>query len=151
MNALSFLGKTAKSSCVNLRFCLFVKLQSQLLRFSKCNISQVTSAQNSISKPPNLKIFLGRIPPDPFTRLVPSTCPPVTKKPSYGLTLTSQKWDLTEQKFLRVVIMLGHHPKIIFSPGLTFYNDIIQSLGTVHFFRGSWWDLRGNHEKNNWL
>ena len=32
----------------------------------------VTSAQKSVSEPPNLKLFLGRIPPDHPTRLVPS-------------------------------------------------------------------------------
>ena len=42
----------------------------------------MTSAENSISEPPNLKIFSGRIPPGPPTRLVPSPLaimPPVTK------------------------------------------------------------------------
>ena len=44
------------------------------------------SAENSISEPPNLKIFWGRIPPYPPTRLVLSAlrCLPVGKKPSYG-------------------------------------------------------------------
>ena len=44
------------------------------------------SAENSISEPPNLKIFYWRIPPDPPTRLVLSAlpCPPGGKKPSYG-------------------------------------------------------------------
>ena len=32
----------------------------------------MTSAENSVLEPSNLKIFLGRIPPDPTTRLVPS-------------------------------------------------------------------------------
>ena len=42
----------------------------------------MTSAENSISEPPDLKIFWGRITPDPPTRLVPSALaimPPVTK------------------------------------------------------------------------
>ena len=42
----------------------------------------MTSAENSISEPPNLKIFWGSIPPVPPTRLVPSALaimPPVTK------------------------------------------------------------------------
>ena len=42
----------------------------------------MTSAENSISKPQNLKIFWGRTPPDPPTRLVPSALaimPLVTK------------------------------------------------------------------------
>ena len=42
----------------------------------------IASAENSISEPQNLKIFWGRITPDPPTRLVPSALaimPPVTK------------------------------------------------------------------------
>ena len=42
----------------------------------------MTSAENSISEPPNLKILGGRITPDSPTRLVPSALaimPPVTK------------------------------------------------------------------------
>ena len=42
----------------------------------------MTSAENSISEPPNLKILEGRITPDSPTRLVPSALaimPPVTK------------------------------------------------------------------------
>ena len=31
----------------------------------------MTSAENSVSEPPNLKIFRGRIPTDPPTKLVP--------------------------------------------------------------------------------
>ena len=47
----------------------------------------MTSAENSVSEPPNLKIFWGTIPPDPPTRLVPSVIvimPYRYKKPSYG-------------------------------------------------------------------
>ena len=46
----------------------------------------VTSAKNSVSEPPNWKIFWGRIPPDPPTRLLPSALaissppPPPLKK-----------------------------------------------------------------------
>ena len=39
-------------------------------------------AENSISEPPNLNIFCGRIPPDPPTRVVSTALaivPPVTK------------------------------------------------------------------------
>ena len=46
----------------------------------------MTSAENSVSEPPNLKIFGGRIHPDPPTWLVPSALvkvPPL-QKPSYG-------------------------------------------------------------------
>ena len=43
----------------------------------------MTSAENSVLKPPNLKIFWGRIPPDLPKRLVPSALAimpaPVTK------------------------------------------------------------------------
>ena len=41
----------------------------------------MTSAENSVSEPPNLKIFWERIPPDPPKGLVP---PPLDKNPSYG-------------------------------------------------------------------
>ena len=43
----------------------------------------MTSAENSILELPNLKIFLGRIPPDPSTRLLlfgaHDNAPPITK------------------------------------------------------------------------
>ena len=52
----------------------------------------MTSAENSILELPNLKIFSGRIPPDPFTRVLlfgahdnaPPPPPPRYKKPSPG-------------------------------------------------------------------
>ena len=50
----------------------------------------MTSAENSFSEPPNLKIFWERIPPHTPTRLVTSALaimhppPPLTEKPSYG-------------------------------------------------------------------
>ena len=47
----------------------------------------MASAGNSVSEPPNLKIFWGRIPPDPPKGLVPSALvrvPPLDKNPSYG-------------------------------------------------------------------
>jgi len=47
----------------------------------------MTSAENSVSEPPNLKIFWGRIPPAPPTWLVPSELarvPPLYKKTCYG-------------------------------------------------------------------
>ena len=49
----------------------------------------MTSAENSVSKPPNLKIFWGKISPELSTRLVPSALailppPPGHKKPSDG-------------------------------------------------------------------
>ena len=50
----------------------------------------MTSAENSVSEPPNLKIFWERIPPDPTTRLVPSELaimPPVTKNLATALSI----------------------------------------------------------------
>ena len=47
----------------------------------------LTSAKKSVSEPPNLKIFGGRMPLDPLRRFVPSALtiiPPRYKKPSYG-------------------------------------------------------------------
>ena len=50
----------------------------------------MTSAENSVSEPPNLKIFWGKISPELSTRLVPSALailpppPPGHKKPSDG-------------------------------------------------------------------
>ena len=44
--------------------------------------SLMTSAENSVSEPPKLKIFWCRIPPDPPTRLLPAApaiMPPVKK------------------------------------------------------------------------
>ena len=52
----------------------------------------MANAENSVSEPPNLKFFWGRIPPDPPTRVVPSALkimPPVTKNlASYGPIIT---------------------------------------------------------------
>ena len=50
----------------------------------------MTSAENSISEPPNLKLFRGRILPDPPTRLVPSAfakMPLVTKNLAKALDI----------------------------------------------------------------
>ena len=51
----------------------------------------MTSAENSVSEPSNLKIFMGRIPPEPlYKALAFGTCDyaptpsPLYKKPSYG-------------------------------------------------------------------
>jgi len=47
----------------------------------------MTSAENSVSEPPNLRIFWGRISPVPPKRLVPSALarvPPLDKNPSHG-------------------------------------------------------------------
>ena len=56
----------------------------------------MTSAENSISEPPNLKIFLGEYtrPPDPPTRLVPSALaimPLVTKNLATSLGNAKKK------------------------------------------------------------
>ena len=49
----------------------------------------MSNAENSVSEPSNLKIFWGRIPPDPPTRgrgclWHSRECPSFTRKPSYG-------------------------------------------------------------------
>ena len=48
----------------------------------------MTSVDDSVSERPNLKIFWGKIPPHPPTRLLPSALaimpPRRYKKPSYG-------------------------------------------------------------------
>jgi len=52
----------------------------------------MTNAEKSVSEPPNLKIFWGRIPLDPPTRFVPSALeimPPRNKKLSYGPAFTT--------------------------------------------------------------
>ena len=52
------------------------------------------NAEKSVSEPPNLKIFLGRIPPAPPTRFVPSALeivPPVTKNLATALLLPRHK------------------------------------------------------------
>ena len=52
------------------------------------------NAEKSVSEPPNLKIFLGRIPPAPPTRFVPSALeivPPVTKNLATALLLPHHK------------------------------------------------------------
>ena len=56
----------------------------------------MTSAENNVSEPPNLKIFSGTIPPDPATRLMPSAVviippPPVTKNLATDLYLSESK------------------------------------------------------------
>ena len=60
----------------------------------------ITSAKNSVSEPPNLKIFWRRTPRDPPTiRRVPSaleTMRPVTKKSSFGPVYASGETHLME-------------------------------------------------------
>ena len=46
----------------------------------------MTSTENSVSEPPNLKLLCGRIPQDPLTRLLPSALaimPPPPPPPDY--------------------------------------------------------------------
>ena len=58
----------------------------------------MTNAENSVLELPNFKIFWGRIPPYPLTRLVPSALeimslpppPPYYKESSYGPGRSSQ-------------------------------------------------------------
>ena len=58
----------------------------------------MTSAEDSVSEPPNLKIFWGRIPTDPPTKLVPSALAiippppaPVTKKLATALPVNPSR------------------------------------------------------------
>ena len=73
----------------------------------------MTSTENGVSEPPNLKDFWEPIPPDPPTRLVPSALtimhpPPqsVTKNPSYGpgvavsfFSKIQLKWSIIDAAF----------------------------------------------------
>ena len=58
----------------------------------------MTSTENNVSEPPNLKIFWGTIPRYPSTSLVPSVLaimPPVTKTTSYGPVIMCQSLTST--------------------------------------------------------
>ena len=58
----------------------------------------MTSAESSVSEPPNLKNFLGRIPPDPPYKAPKAPAfgtrnnapPPRYKRPSYGTACTGE-------------------------------------------------------------
>ena len=74
----------------------------------------MTSAENSVSEPPNLKMFWGRVPPDPPTKFVlatlailppPSPTPPLKKKkPRYGPVITRDSNQGTRLKLSFVFI-----------------------------------------------
>ena len=70
--------------------CLLTLARGHLLEVDFSETFLITSAENNISEPANLKISWGRIPPHPPTRLVPSALaimpppPPRYKSPSYG-------------------------------------------------------------------
>ena len=66
---------------------------SHLTNFFKVDFSKtylMSGAENSVSWPPHLKIFWGRIPTDPLQMLMSLALarvpfpPPLTKKPSHG-------------------------------------------------------------------
>ena len=65
-------------------------------------------AENSASEPSNLKIFWGRIPPDPPTKFVPSALailppippPPPKKKTRYGPVITRREPRHTAWSYL---------------------------------------------------
>ena len=70
----------------------------------------MTSAENSVSEPPNLNIFWWRIPPDPPTRLLaimlprpPPPLPPRYKKPSHGPAKWEHKWEQKIEDNLKCV------------------------------------------------
>ena len=72
-------------------FWLYSDLQSSAIFILEVDFLEpylMTSAVNNVSEPPNLKIFWGRIPPDPPTRLMPLELtimhppPPYYKRPS---------------------------------------------------------------------
>ena len=52
--------------------CLFTLARGHLLEVDFSETYLITSAENNISEPPNLKMFWERMPPNPPTRLVPS-------------------------------------------------------------------------------
>ena len=57
----------------------------------------MTSAEKSVSKPPNMKIFWGTIPPYPPTRLVPSALTIISPPPPPPHYLsTALQWDFRE-------------------------------------------------------
>ena len=74
-------------------FWLYSDLQSSAIFILEVDFLEpypMTSAVNNVSEPPNLKIFWGRIPPDPPTRLMPLELtimhppPPLLQKTELG-------------------------------------------------------------------
>ena len=56
----------------------------------------MTSAENSVSEPPNLKIFWGRISQTPLPRLVPPFTKDLATAPFLSLEINSSSYSLTE-------------------------------------------------------
>ena len=56
----------------------------------------MTSAEKSVSEPPNMKIFWGTIPPYPPTRLVPSALTIISPPPPPHYLSTALQWDFCE-------------------------------------------------------
>jgi len=70
----------------------------------------MTSAENSVSELPNLKIFWGRIPPDPPTRLMPSALarvPPLYKKTSYSPAVCTLHYHIAATHQGPTLFLLG--------------------------------------------
>ena len=86
----------------------------------------LTSAKKSVSEPPNLKIFGGRMPLDPLRRFVPSALtiiPPRYKKPSYGpanifnsskgIYFLIRPLDLMALDFLHILLICSVQDKVL--------------------------------------
>ena len=65
----------------------------------------MTSAEKSVSEPPNMKIFWGTIPPYPPTRLVPSALTIISPPPPPPHYLsTALRWDFCESTAEEVLL-----------------------------------------------
>ena len=66
----------------------------------------MTSAEKSVSEPPNMKIFWGTIPPYPPTRLVPSalTIISLPPPPPPNYLSTALQWDFCESTAEEVLL-----------------------------------------------
>ena len=65
----------------------------------------MTSAEKSVSEPPNMKIFWGTIPPYPPTRLVPSALTIISPPPPPPHYLsTVLQWDFCESTAEEVLL-----------------------------------------------
>ena len=92
----------------------------------------MTSAENSVSEPPNLKIFWERIPPDPPKRLVPSALarvPPLDKNPSYGPDFPKGNYKRVELYFANMAQTMNMTPLQTTYDGLE--NEIACSKDTL--------------------
>ena len=64
----------------------------------------MTSAEKSVSEPPNMKIFWGTIPPYPPTRLVPSALTIISPPPPPHYLSTVLQWDFCESTAEEVLL-----------------------------------------------